>query len=56
MERGLVFFLGVRFRLSDWVILEVWNVVRQRVGWPKARSRDISQGAWSSVPPTAQLE
>lgn len=33
MERGLVFFLRVWFLLSGWVTVEVWNVVRQWVGW-----------------------
>lgn len=54
MEQGLVFFLGVRFLLSGWVTMEVWNVVGQRVrgggGWPKARSRNISQGPEAQGP------
>lgn len=54
------FFLGVWFLLGGWVTTEVWNVVGPRVGkgegWPKARSRDVSQGARSPGPPTAQPE
>lgn len=33
MEWEPVFFLGVWFLLSDWVTVEVWNVVGQRVGY-----------------------
>ena len=47
---GWYFFLGVWFLFSGWVTVEVWNAVRQRVGmggWPKARSKDISQRAQS---------
>lgn len=48
MEQGPVFFLGVRFLLSGWVTMEVWNVVGQRARWGGARGGQ-RQGAGTLV-------